>query len=155
VKWKETTNDEFVRSANGPENTIRVWWSRNLADDTKTREYFIRSESEWNCLRMEDSYLPKYKDRKSWNDPYAHNFTLKEYTLQSSSEVKSYAEEALNKSKQLQITSAYHTAIEKRLIVDGVNRAVALQLKVYNRENIPEIRLLECYGTKVNKINSD
>lgn len=100
---------------------------------------------------MEDSYLPKYKNGKSWEDSTAYNFTLKEYTLQSDLEVKNKAKETLNKSRQLQITSAYQSAIKKRLIVDGVHRAVALQLKVYKHENIPEIRLLECYGTDVSK----
>jgi hypothetical protein len=151
VKWKEIANYEFTDSANGPENMVRVLWSGNLADNTKARECFIRSECEWNSLRLEDSYLPKYKKGKSWSDSSAYNFTLKEYTLQSDFEVKNKAKEALNKFRQLQIKSAYQSAIKKRLIVDGVHRAVALQLKVYNHENIPDIRLLECYGADVSK----
>lgn len=111
----------------------------------------MRSKNEWNYLHMGNSYLPKYKNGKSWNDPNAQNYTLDEYTLQAPSNIKNYAEEVLKRSEVLQITSAYHTKTEQRLIVDGVNRAIALQRKVNSHENIPEIRLLECYGIHVDK----
>jgi hypothetical protein len=151
VRWKEIANDEFVHSANSVENKVRVLWSRNLIEDTKTREYTIKSKDDWNYLHMGNSYLPKYKQGKSWNDPTSQNYTLYEYTLQAPSNIRNYAEEVLKRSERLQITSAYHSKIEQRLIVDGVHRAVALQLKINSHENISEVRLLECYGIHVDK----
>ena len=145
MKWKEIANDEFIHSASSVENTVRVLWSGNLVEDTKTREYIIRSKDEWTYLHMGDSYLPKYKDGKSWNNPTAKNYTLDEYVLQS-------PEEVLIRFEGLQITSAYHTKIEQRLIVDGVHRAIALHRRVNSHEIIPEVRLLECYGKHVDKI---
>lgn len=144
MKWKEIANDEFIHSANSVENTVRVLWSGNLVEDTKTRECIIRSKDEWAYLHMGDSYLPKYKDGKSWNDPTAKNYALDEYVLQA-------LEEALKKSEGLQITSAYHTKIKQRLIVDGVHRAIALQRRINSHETIPEVRVLECYGKHVDK----
>jgi hypothetical protein len=37
----------------------------------------------------------------------------------------------------------------KRLLVDGVHHAIGLQLMVNRNEQVPEVRLMECYGTKV------
>jgi hypothetical protein len=63
--------------------------------------------------------------------------------------VKSSSNRILVQAKEIKLTSVYHTAFGKRLVVDGVNRAIGLQLKVNKNEQLPEVRLIECYGTNV------
>ena len=96
--------------------------------------------------------LPWYKDEKSpWEDS-AQNFTLYEYSLQTSPETRLRAEKALENAPNKRITAPYDIKLDKRLILDGDHRAIAIQLKVNLGENIPEMELMECYGEHMEDI---
>jgi hypothetical protein len=75
---------------------------------------------------------------------------LLEYSLNVPPDVKSRANERLKRNaKEINLTSVYHTTLDKRLLVDGVHRAIGLQLRINKNEQIPEVRLMECYGINV------
>jgi hypothetical protein len=59
------------------------------------------------------------------------------------------ANSILREDKDITLTSVYHTVLGKRLLVDGVHHAIGLQLMVNRNEQVPEVRLMECYGTNV------
>jgi hypothetical protein len=72
------------------------------------------------------------------------DFTLYEYSLQVPSNVEFRANSILGGAKEIKLTSVYHTGSGKRLLVDGVHRAIGLQLKVNRNGQVPEVRLMEC-----------
>ena len=80
---------------------------------------------------------------------YCSKLYLYEYSLQVPSDVEFTANSILREDKDIKLTSVYHTVLGKRLLVDGVHHAIGLQLKVNRNEQVPEVRLMECYGTKV------
>jgi hypothetical protein len=79
---------------------------------------------------------------------YCHTY-LYEYCLQVPSEVESKANNILGQPKEISLPSVYHTVLDKRLVVDGVHRSIGVQLKISKGEDLPEARLIECYGTNV------
>ena len=50
------------------------------------------------------------------------------------------------------ILSAYHTLLDKRIIVDACHRSVALQSEVDRERPIPKVRIIECYGSQIHSI---
>ena len=148
----DITHREFLDSANTGENYVRVNWpGRSLRPDILTRKCIIDSVDQWKDI-IQVSYLPRYKDGKSpWEDP-AQNFTLYEYSLQTSPEIRLRADKTLENAPNKRITAAYDIKLNKRLILDGDHRAIAIQLKVNLGENIPEMELTECYGEHMEDI---
>jgi hypothetical protein len=134
-----------MESAISETNYIRVIWNGIFLGDVKARKGTIRSKELWKST-IENAFLPRYKDGKNWKDPTALNFTLYEYCLQVPSEVEFKANNILG---QISLTSVYHTAVDKRLVVDGVHRSIGVQLKISKGEDLSEVRLIECYGTNV------
>jgi len=149
MEWNEISNSEFARSAFSQDNYIRVIWSGFFGDGVRSRKCIIHSIEDWRSV-IENAFLPRYKDGRCWEDPIARNFTLLEYSLDVHPDVKSKANERLSRqANEINLTSVYHPTLDKRLIVDGVHRAIGLQLKINKNEQIPEVRLMECYGTNV------
>jgi hypothetical protein len=148
VEWSEISNDEFMHSAISQDNYVRVIWERRFLGDVRARKCTIRSQEQWKSM-IEKASLPKYKGGKSWEDSTALNFTLYEYSLQVPSEVEFRANSILGEAKGIKLTSVYHTVLGKRLLVDGIHRAIGLQLEVNRNGQVPEVTLMECYGTKV------
>ena len=93
--------------------------------------------------------LTKIQRWKNWEDPTSQNFTIYEYSLQVPSEVEVKINNILRQTKEISLTSVYHTALGKRLVVDGVHRSIGLQFKINASEHFPEVTLIECYGTDV------
>ena len=119
----DITHREFLDSANTGENYVRVNWpGRSLRPDILTRKCIIDSVDQWKDI-IQVSYLPRYKDGKSpWEDP-SQNFTLYEYSLQTSQEIRLRADKALENAPNKRITAAYDIKLDKRLILDGDHRA--------------------------------
>ena len=147
LEWTEISNNDFMESAMSQVNYIRVMWSRVFLGDVRARKGTISSKEQWK-LTMENAFLPRYKDGKNWEDPTSQNFTIYEYSLQVPSEVEVKINNILRQT-EINLTSVYHTALGKRLVVDGVHRSIGLQLKINASEHFPEVTLIECYGTDV------
>jgi hypothetical protein len=150
LAWIEISNDVFMKSATSQTNYVRVRWSRTFSGDVRARKGVIRSKELWRSM-MENAFLPWYKNEKSWEDRTAQNFTLYEYSLLVPHEVKIRANKILEQTREITLTSVYHTTLDKRLVVDGVHRSIGLQMKLNESESehIPEVRVLECYGKDV------
>jgi hypothetical protein len=148
VEWREIPNDEYMDSAISRDNYVRVIWEQRFLGDVRARKCTIRSQEQWKST-VENAFLPRYKNGKSSEDPTAQNFTLYEYSLQVPSDVEFTANSILREDKDITLTSVYHSVLGKRLLVDGVHHAIGLQLMVNRNKQVPEVRLMECYGTNV------
>ena len=67
------------------------------------------------------------------------------------SEVEVKINNILRQTKEINLTSVYHIALGKRLVVDGVHRSIGLQLKINAGEHFPEVTLIECHGTRCSR----
>jgi hypothetical protein len=148
LQWIEISNNEFMRSAMTQTNYIHVMWGGIFFGDVRARKGAVCSKEQWKST-VEKAFLSRYKDGKSWEDITAKNFTLYEYSLQVPPEVAINANKILGQTKDITLTSVYHTVLDKRLLVDGIHRSIGLQLKINESEHIPEVRLIESYGTNV------
>jgi hypothetical protein len=148
VEWSEIPNDEYMVSTNSRDSYVRVIWEQRFLGDVRARKCTIRSQEQWKST-VENAFLPRYKDGKTWEDPTAQNLTLYEYSLQVPSDVEFTANSILREDKDIKLTSVYHTVLGKRLLVDGVHHAIGLQLMVNRNEQFPEVRVMECYGANV------
>jgi len=144
LAWIEISN-EFIKSATSQTNYVGVIWSRTFLGDVRARKGVISSKELWKSM-MGNAFLPWYKNEKSWKDRTAQNFTLYEYSLLAPPSNKIFEQ-----TREITLISVYHTTLNKRLMVDGVHRAVGLQMKLNESESehIPEVRVLECYGKDV------
>jgi hypothetical protein len=147
LEWTEISN-KFLESANSETNYVRVMWSKVFSGDVRARKGTILSKEQWKST-MENSFLPRYKDGKNWENLTARNFTLYEYSLDVPSDVRYKADNILRQASEIKLTSVYHTTLGKRLVVDGVHRSISLQLKINKGEHLPKVGLIECYGTNV------
>lgn len=127
---------------------ITVNYTNNLSlfELTRFRKYIIKSNNEWKNI-LEQSFLPDYKDQKSWNDPLAKNYQLIEKSWLS--------KEELNSDKDIVIITAYDSDLNKRLVVDGMKRSIAIQRLVNQNISIPDLELIECYGPNIKLIFKD
>jgi hypothetical protein len=148
--WNEISNDEFINCAISENHRVRTMWSGNLSGDTKSRKCIIDSREHWRIV-MENSFLPWYKNGKLPQDDFAENFILNEYCVKASKEGLPAFSELLENLQDVKILTVYHNGVNKRLIVDGIHHAVAIQSKINKHERVPEVELIECYGPQVDK----
>ena len=141
--WKEISSEEFLPYL----CNIRVNYSLvNLSELRGFRKYIIKSNSDWKTI-LEPSFLPDYKDQKSWNDPLAKNYLVIEKSWLSKEELRS--------DKDIIIITAYDSDLNKRLVVDGMKRSIAIQRLVNQNIPIPELELIECYGPNIKLVFKD
>jgi hypothetical protein len=153
--WKNISIDNYFSSATGEENRITtVWkWEPKFYSDTKARKCIIDSANEWHSTYMSDSFVPRYKDGKSPQDPDAEIFTLSEYYPNATIEEKGKGTDAVNDSNSiLQVTTTYETISRTRLIVDGLKRSLGIMNKISDSQEFRPVTILECYGPSVSEI---
>ena len=140
IEWVLVDTDEFLKL----QQRIEVIWFADFAHtETSVRQVLIKSNLQWKSFSR-SCLLPWYKDNKDWSYPDSEHYTLVERAkLQP---IK------LREDKDLLIRTAYHTLINKRLIVDGCKRAVALETESNKGREIPEVRVLKCYGPQIHSI---
>jgi hypothetical protein len=114
-----------------------------LFQKSQFRKCTITTNKEWQII-IDNCFLPDYKYNKSWEGPSAKNYTLIEKSLLSNEKLKNYS--------NIVIITAYDPESCQRLIVDGVHRAIALQIIINERKNIPAVEIVECYGSNVRLI---
>ena len=148
IIWKNVENHQYLSEATG-EGKVTVIWLKGFSNtDTHSRETIINSNLQWRRL-FNDSVLPWYylgsSPRGDWSKPKSLNYKLVDYAFKHPKPLNRGVEELL-------IITAYHSLLEKRLLVDGCKRAVALQTEVDQGRDIPTVRVLECYGTQLHAI---
>jgi len=150
IVWEDVSNNDYLNSAFSNENTITVIWEPQLIDNAKSRKCVISSSSDWYELSMSDSFVPKYRYAKAPNDPIAEILTLKKYYANATSQDKQRAIQLLaNQSSISQITTAYDTASNCRLIVDGFKRSLGIIDKINNGQQFRPVSILECYVSSI------
>jgi len=101
--------------------------------------------------KLENSFLSRYKNGRSWNDPSAENFKVTEYCLIMPVEVRDRVDTIMRIAKDFTITTAYHTTLDKRLIVDGVHRALGIESKIMQIGLFSIVNLIECYSNRIDE----
>jgi hypothetical protein len=149
--WNDISNDEFLRSALSMENQIAVTWIPPLSVNMKSRMCKISSSEKWTTL-MNNSFIPRYKQSRLPEDLNAEIFRLDEYCQQTNYPEKTIARHLLKIVPSIQITTAYDSDQDRRLIVDGLKRAIGIQQMVHCNQIIPELTVLECYDPDISRI---
>jgi len=130
--------------------TLKWVMSDHLIGNMNTRKCVITSSYDWDELHVSDSFVPKYKDMKAPNDPNAEIFTLGKYYANTISDnIQKAIQLANNPSLTLQITTAYDTTSNSRLIVDGFKRALGILDMINNGRQFRPTSILECYGRSI------
>lgn len=144
MSWKEISLEEFLPYM----YNIRVnyTFTLSLLGEVRFRKYIIKSNTDWKNI-LERSFLPDYKYQISWNDPLAKNYLLIEKSWLSKEKLKS--------EKDIVIITAYDSDLNKRLVVEGMKRSIAIQRLVNQNIPIPELELIECYGPNIKLIFKD
>lgn len=137
LKWTPAPDSEFLgRSAD-----IDVKWAGSFAyTDTRVRRARISSREEWAEFSG-DAVLPWYKAGGGWNVLGSVNYTLAERAREPFPPPTSEAD--------MTLLTAFHCLLQKRLIADGVKRALKVEKMFQAGEQIPEVSVIECYGTQV------
>lgn len=149
--WNHVSNSEFLSSATGNENQVTLIWIPSLPANINSRRCKIISSEDWAAL-MDNSFIPRYRHGRQPNDLTAEIFSLKDYCLQTNYPEQVNASGLLKIAPSIQITTAYDSNLNRRLIVDGLKRAIGIQQMIRDKQTIPESTVLECYGTSVNEI---
>jgi hypothetical protein len=120
-----------------------MWLGSFWNTDTQFRETVIRRNAEWKKF-SHSCLLPWYKQGFDWTRPCAENYSVREKAKEEPSK--------LREGETMLIMTAYDSIINKRLVVDGCKRAVALETATNRNRTIPRVRVLECFGAQVHCI---
>jgi hypothetical protein len=142
LKWVEAPRHHFIEQS---PNVLVCWQHSFNCTDTQVHQVDVESNSDWE-LFSENCLLPWYKNGREWSYPNAENFSLREYAQLFPKELKELP--------NTPILSAYHTLLNKRIIVDACHRSVAIQSAVDKKGQIPTVRIIECYGSQIHSIFS-
>lgn len=136
------SNEKFLKRA---KRCVTIMgYNKFYETDTKCMRYKIQDGEEWNEFAV-SSYLPWYKYH--FSNPKAKNYNVRKYAIQNPLKLK--------RRDNIIIMTAYHTLLNKRLIIDGCHRAVALDtlhIKTEDELWMPKIEIWECYGSQLHAI---
>ncbi|MFZ0328997.1 MAG: hypothetical protein WAL66_17020 [Nitrososphaeraceae archaeon] len=153
MTWESVPKNDYFSSAFSSQNRITVCWRPDLFNDTRCRKCVISSAEQFSASKLDNSFIPRYKDGKSPWDQNARIFTLSEYYPNAKiQEVNNGILAIDNESLILQVTTAHDTDSENNLIVDGLKRAFAVLNKIKYNEVFRPITILEFYGNLISKI---
>jgi hypothetical protein len=148
LNWEESSVNDFLQSASKYNSRIDVEWTGQIAPNTKVRICIISSLTDWRT-EISNSFVPRYKDGKDPHDATAQIYTLREWAKTLTvKEVIDYAERF---QTGVNVTTAFYSVWNARLIVDGLKRSGAIEVMVNNYNSIPHATVIECYGTDVAK----
>ena len=121
----------------------------------ETKSYLISSYGDWEEF-SKSCHTIWYKDGKDWKDRDAQNYNLHELVHEREKDPKfiRHVDPATGVSEFDSdiIVTAYDPEIRKRLIVDGIHRAVILTNETKQRTRIPRAMIYECQGRAVDRI---
>ncbi|HEV2225389.1 MAG TPA: hypothetical protein VGR56_01135 [Nitrososphaerales archaeon] len=136
-----------------PENEVNSLFS---ILGIKSRTFRIDGFLEWDSF-SKTCYVVRYKDGLDWRAPNAKNYSLQELTLDSRGdptfvrEVDPLTFEPKDFNDDV-IVTVFHAGNKRRLIVDGIHRAVILTNESLSRTAYPSARIVECPGEKVDRL---
>jgi hypothetical protein len=115
---------------------------------TQCKKISINSCEEWIKF-SESCYSTSCKNGKNWTDIDAKKETLKEWITRADVSTKPEFQFDETKFKDNIIITIYDNRKQKRLIIDGIHRAVALTIACMNQHSIPQVVIFECSGNQV------
>ena len=161
--WNNTLPISYIAEAR---KRTRVIWLGNLTlprgyfsidilpeifniTKTQTREWIISSPNDWIDFISGPCYCLNCEDDKSWMDVNGKKQKFLDWmaTAKVRYDIK-YAFQTARFSDNVIIT-VFDATKQKRLIVDGMNRAAALTICCETGISIPDVKVLECYGSKI------
>ena len=57
----------------------------------------------------------------------------------------------MRNAKDFTVTTAYHKTLDKRLVIDGVHRALGIESKSISNDLFPAVTIIECYSNKIDE----
>jgi hypothetical protein len=146
MKWVKRKAEDF-----GMKRVRVIHLEEFFSTDTKVRSAFIRSVGDWNKF-SETLSLVWYGSIAGWSNPKAMNLTVKNCMELIKSGMMVINSVEFVPDRPIVIRTAYHTLLDKRLVVDGTHTTVQLQILAETKGRIPEVLVIECYGTQVHAI---
>jgi hypothetical protein len=155
IGWSEISHEEFI---NYSLSEIKVPWIGKVhwelneivrifrSGNIQCRKGSLTSFSVWKDL-SECCFVPHY-NLDEWIKGV---YRLKEFALLHTT-LEDDTFNHLNDTANLAIVKGYHPIIKKRVIVDGVHRATAVEIESKKSKAIPSIKILECYGELIHTI---
>ncbi len=138
--WPEVESAQFLEHS----NEIDVLWRPDLwSDDIRVREGFMRNKRDWARFRK-NCFLPWYKGGLNYDDAGSVNYSLRKHAKEEPTKLKS--------DRNMLLLSAFHISANLRLIVDGCNRANAIESEIKKRHVMPTVRVVECYGSRIDQV---
>jgi hypothetical protein len=128
----------------------------NLFNETQTlaRECVINLCQYWKEFISDSCYYLSCKDGKNWLDEDGKKQTFNEWMeIDNHRRKEEYIFDSSRFNDNVIIT-LYDTVKQKRLILDGQHRASAITIAYEKGVSMPEVRVLECYGSAVSVIFS-
>jgi hypothetical protein len=132
--------------------------------NTKTRECLINNNQEWrdfietcyslSCEPLPDGWMNVHGRKKiflKWMEDECAKEITKNFTRPNEQKSNFYKFDN-SKFKDQVIVTLFDTKKDKRLIIDGLHRSVALTMACKENVSIPKMVIYECYGEQVDII---
>ena len=143
IDWHNGLSSDFLNHG----SDIRTVWLRGFyCTDTKVRTAVLKDKSQWREYASE-VLLPWYKDGLDWSHPEAKNYQLSEFANEHATD-----NQFSLRNEQLRVLSVYHNLLNRRLLVDGCHRAVAIEIAVKREIEVREVEVVEAYGSQIHAI---
>lgn len=122
---------------------------------TKARECIISSPNDWIDFVSESLYSPVCEYGKNWTDIDGKKQTFLNWMSTSKTRHDNKRIFETEMFSDNVIITIFDTTKQKRLIVDGINRATALTIASETGIDIPAVKVLECYGDRIDLFPCD
>ena len=161
--WRQISVTSYIDQTR--RNNVRVIWLgsaitfpndilANIFNITKTkaRECIIATSDDWIDFISDSCYSLSCEDGKSWYDLDGKKQLFLDWM--ATGKIRNNPHYQLDQTKFSNniITTTFDTSKQKRLIVDGIHRSVALTIASETGLPIPEIKVMECYGDRVDVV---
>ena len=116
---------------------------------TQTYECIISSDNDWIDFISDSCYSLNCEDGKSWTDVDGKKQTFLDWMATAT--VRYDSKYIFEREKFLDniIITIFDTTKQKRLIVDGMQRAAVLTICSETGVSSPNVKVLECYGGRI------
>lgn len=116
---------------------------------TRTHECIISSDDDWIDFVSDSCYSINCEDGKSWTDVDGKKQSFLDWM--TTAKVRSDSKYNFESEKFLDniVITVFDTTKRKRLIVDVTCSAAALTICSETGISIPDVKVLECYGDKI------
>ena len=161
-EWREIAVIDYIIQA---KSRTRVIWLGGIISSfrivegvfrvtrTKARELISTKCERWQSFVANSCYsLHVIPERKDWEDVDSKKQSFAEWFNSQKAKQNGYSDLDSKKFLDNIIITTFDTIKNKRLIVDGMHRSYALLKACYDKVDIPEVKIFECYGSKIEVI---